>query len=368
MSRIASKVASLILTGVLIVANAQADDENLRRGAEVYQSRCAMCHLPMDMEIRMRDTWAGRTADDLYQKIKVTMPGEQPGALEDQQYLDVVTYVLKLGHVALPSKPIHAGDLASVAIAPRALAENAAANRNVDWPVINGDLAATRFADLDQINAGNVKQLQIAWRFPAAIFGPTPEGSNSASPIVANGTMYATAGDTRNVVAIDPGKGQIRWMWRPQEGQRFNDAPRPGSGRGVSYWRDGAEERILTVTPGYFLVSLNAKTGVPDASFGRGGWVDLKQGLRLGQGRDDIDIGLNFPPLVVNDVVIVGASHDVGFRPPSKSNVKGDVRGFDVRSGKLLWTFKTIPEPGVWRTNWTSISDFCRSVRGRRTS
>jgi len=99
------------------------------------------------------------------------------------------------------------------------------------------------------------------------------------------------------------------------------------------------------VTPGYYLVALNARTGLPVQDFGAGGWVDLQQGLRLGPGREDLDIGLTFPPLVVENVVVVGASHALSTRPPSAANVKGDIRGYDAITGELLWTFHTIPEP-----------------------
>jgi len=146
-------------------------------------------------------------------------------------------------------------------------------------------------------------------------------------------------------MALDAATGQLLWLWRPQEGERFNIAPRKGSGKGLAYWTNGLREIIFTVTPGYYLVALNARTGLPVEEFGAGGWVDLQQGLRLGPGREDLDIGLSFPPLVVDNVVVVGASHLVSVRPPSAANVKGDVRGYDATTGELLWTFHTIPEP-----------------------
>lgn len=342
------KLPQLALAAVLGLSafNAAADAANVERGQSVFQNECARCHLPIDMENRVRNTWAGRSAGELFQRIKLTMPAEQPGSLEDQQYLDATAYILTLGNVKLPEQRLNAALLNEVPIAPVAASETKPTDNNVGWVDFNGNLAATRYSPVDQINTENVNKLKVAWRFPAWLFGPAPETINVASPIVVDGTMYATAGRTRNVVAMDPANGQLKWMWRPQEGERGEQAARPGSGRGVTYWRDGAQQRILTVTPGYYLVSLNAATGLPDPNFGASGWVDLKQGLRLGEGRDDIDIGLNFPPLVIGDVVIVGAAHLVSFRPPSASNVKGDVRGFDVRTGKLLWTFKTIPEAG----------------------
>jgi len=135
-------------------------------------------------------------------------------------------------------------------------------------------------------------------------------------------------------------------MWRPDEGKRFDDAPRKGSGKGLSYFDNAGEGVIFTITPGYTLVALHAATGKPVESFGKNGVVDLQEGLRLGPGRDDLDIGISFPPLVVDDVVIAGAAHLVGMRPVAASNVKGDIRGFDARTGELLWTFKSIPEKG----------------------
>lgn len=331
--------------------------ENVERGAEVFQNHCARCHLPLEMESRIRGTWAGRTAEEFYQKIKLTMPGEQPGSLPDSQYLDVAAYILNVGGVQLPEQALDASDLADMAIvSAAAVAESDAGT--VNWAEFNGNLAATRYLPLEQINGENADQLEVAWQLNAGIFGPQPEFKNTTTPLAIDGRLYLTAGTTRNVVAVDAETGQLEWMWRPREGERFEKAPRKGSGRGVAYWRDGAQERIFTVTPGYYLVALNAKTGLPDPSFGASGWVDLQKGLRLAEGRDDLDIGLSMPPLVVNDVVIVGAAHLVSFRPPSASNVKGDIRGYDARTGELLWTFKTIPEPGEFGSDtWLNGSE-----------
>ncbi len=327
-----------VLWSTLVVA------DSVERGNEVFGAHCARCHLPLEMRSRVQEIWAGREADAFYQKIKLSMPGETPGSLTDQQYLDVTSYILSLGDVALPQKDMTASAMAKLNIEPQAAA--AATDNSVAWAEFNGSLAADRYSPLDQINADNADQLEIAWRFNAGIFGPSPEVKNTASPLMVDGVLYTTAGNTRNVIALDAANGQLKWMWRPQEGERFEKAPRKGSGRGVAYWENGAQKRIYTVTPGYYLVGLNAATGLPDPSFGAGGWVDLQQGLRLGPGREDLDIGLSMPPIIVNDVIVVGAAHLVSFRPPSASNVKGDIRGFDAKTGKLLWTFKTIPEKG----------------------
>ena len=215
-----------------------------------------------------------------------------------------------------------------------------------DWPDYNGNMQAQRYSPLDQITAENVGSLELAWRFSTAGFGPSTDFNNPSTPLEIDGVLYANMGSTRNVVALDAASGQVLWMWRPQEGQRFNDAPRKGAGRGVAFWRSGDEQRVIDITPGFFLVSLDAETGIPDPSFGDNGRVDLFEGLRNAEGFDNIDIGSSAPPFVMNDVVVVGPAHKVGMRPRSKSNVKGDVRGYDARTGEHLWTFKTIPERG----------------------
>jgi quinoprotein glucose dehydrogenase len=136
------------------------------------------------------------------------------------------------------------------------------------------------------------------------------------------------------------------WVHSDNEGPRGANAPRLLSGRGLAYWTDGREERILYVTPGYRLIALDAKTGTKIAGFGQNGIVDLKldddQEIDLVTG----EVGLHATPLVAKDVVIIGAAHRPGGVPRGKTNVKGFIRGFDVRTGKRLWIFHTIPALG----------------------
>jgi len=241
--------------------------------------------------------------------------------------------------------------IASVGImicAPAALSQSGTDVNAGDWPDYNGNMAAQRYSPLDQINAQNVSTIRQAWSFSTEKFGPSPEFNNTSTPLEIDGILYATMGATRNVAALDATTGQLLWMWRPEEGSRYDDAPRKGAGRGVAFWRDGDQARVMVITPGFFLVALDAKTGIPDPSFGNSGRVDLYEGLRnaYADGYDDVDIGSSMPPFVMNDVVVVGPAHKVGMRPRSMTNVKGDVRAFDARTGELLWTFKTIPERG----------------------
>ena len=236
---------------------------------------------------------------------------------------------------------------ALAAASPTALAQTEAdaAAAMAEWPVYGGSTLSQFYSPLDQIDAGNVGELRIAWRWYAGNFGPRPEIKNETTPLMIDGVLYATAGITRNVVAIDAASGETLWIWRPDEGERFDDSPRKMSGRGVAYWTDGqGDERIFTATPGFFLVALDADTGLPRREFGEAGTVDMMQWLR--GPADNIEITSTSPPLVLNDVVIVGPAHGVGARPNSKEQTKGDVRGFDARTGELLWTFRTIPAPG----------------------
>ncbi len=353
------KVLLVLLTFCSNVVLAQTGDSE--RGALVFQAYCTRCHIPIEIENRLRNDWLGHTGAQLLQRISATMPGENAGSLTAQQYLDVTAFVLAIGKVELPATALTPKALADLTLARTVAATATAAVPSTPWLTLNGDLASTRYTALAQINASNVKDVKVTWRLNLDRFGPTTEGSNVTTPLMVNGTLYATAGVTRDVIALDPATGQLLWLWRAQEGERFTNAPRKGSGKGLAFWSDGVQDIVLTVTPGYYLVALNGKTGLPVKNFGAGGWVDLQAGLRLGPGRQDLDIGLSFPPLVVDDVVVVGASMALSTRPLSAANVKGDIRGYDIHSGKLLWTYHTIPERNefgseTWQGNSASYT------------
>src|SRR5580692_4305750 len=140
--------------------------------------------------------------------------------------------------------------------------------KNGEWRTYGGDLGNTHYSPLDQINAGNFSKIQIAWRFKTDNLGPRPEFNFEGTPLMANGTIYSTAGTRRAVVALDAATGELLWVHGEHEGARGTAAPRQLSGRGLAYWTDGREERILYVTPGYFLIALDAKTGQRLAGFG----------------------------------------------------------------------------------------------------
>jgi quinoprotein glucose dehydrogenase len=217
---------------------------------------------------------------------------------------------------------------------------------NGEWRSYGGDLANTRYSPLDQINASNFNNLEIAWRFKTDNLGPRPEFNLESTPLVVNGVLYSTAGTRRAVVALDAGTGELLWVHGEKEGPRGTNAPRILSGRGLAYWTDGREERILYVTPGYQLIALDAKTGARVRPFGQDGVVDLKQELDQEVDLVTGEIGLHATPLVGRNVVVIGAAHRPGGVPRGKTNVKGFIRGYDVRTGKRLWIFHTIPALG----------------------
>lgn len=217
-----------------------------------------------------------------------------------------------------------------------------------EWPSYGGDLGHTRYSPLRQIDAGNFDTLELAWRFKTDNLGPAPEYRYQSTPLMLNGVLYSTGGSRRAVFALDAASGELLWVHRLDEGARAEAAPRQLSGRGLAYWEEGDDRRILYVTPGYQLIALDAMTGIRVASFGTDGIVDLKQNDDQSMDLIDSDIGLHSTPAVAKDVVIIGAAHSTGGNPRSRENVKGYVRGFDVRTGKRLWIFHTIPLPGEY--------------------
>ncbi len=245
-----------------------------------------------------------------------------------------------------------------------------------EWPHYTADVKGTRYSPLDQITAANFNKLEVAWRFKTDSLGPYPEYKLEGTPLMVNGVIYTTGGTRRAVVALEAKSGELIWVHSLREGRRAAVSPRQLSGRGVSYWTDGkGDERIIYVTTGYRLVALNAKTGQPIPTFGSNGIVDLKSGVVKGRGvpidLETGEIGIHSTPLIVKDIAIVGSAMREGATVETHDNTKGLVRAFDVRTGKMLWQFDTIPRPGQfgndtwqnesWATNgnvgvWTQIT------------
>jgi quinoprotein glucose dehydrogenase len=248
--------------------------------------------------------------------------------------------------------------------------------KNGDWTHYTADVRGTKYSPLDQINAANFNKMEVAWRFKTDNLGTRPEFKLEGTPLAIKGVLYVTAGTRRSVVALDGRTGELIWSHSYREGNRAAIAPRQLSGRGVSYWTDGkGDERILYVTTGYRLIALNAKNGAMIPSFGENGVVDMKKGTVFGKGQqidlESGEIGLHSTPTVVKDTIIVGSSFKEGMTVKTHNNSKGHVRAFDVKTGKMLWQFNTIPKPGEfgndswenesWATNgntgvWTQIT------------
>ena len=174
------------------------------------------------------------------------------------------------------------------------------------------------------------------------------------------GVLYTAAGGQRVVAAIDAATGRQLWMWMGMdEGGRDRKAPRRNAGRGVAYWTDGREERIFVVTTGFYLVALDAKTGVPVPSFGANGAVDLMKELNV-----EFDhvtrIGNSSPPMVYKNTVIVPPALEEGFIPDSMRNTPGYVMAFDAHSGKQKWAFHTVPQD--WRVWGGDVGGRVQSV------
>ena len=232
---------------------------------------------------------------------------------------------------------------------------------NGEWRRIGGDAGSTRYSPLDQITAQNVSNLRIAWTWRGDNYGSAPELKSETTPIMVGGVLYFTAGDHRSVVAADAGSGETLWVWRQDEGARAEGVRR--NSRGVSYWTDGRSARILLATPGYRLVSLDAKTGQPDPDFGENGIVDMTKVLEKDSNFNPAIGHLmnTSPPLISGNIAIVPTSLENGRVPKSMKFPKGDIMAFDVRTGRKLWTFHTIPRRGefgadTWLNNSNEFS------------
>jgi quinoprotein glucose dehydrogenase len=315
------------------------------RADDAYLRTCAACHGP---ELRGGETgpaligstfqqhWGAVPPVGLDEFTRRTMPPTSPGSLSADDYGAALARVRRAnGWVVPPAAPPVAGATPIAATA--------------EWLNNRGDAGSSSYSPLDQINRDNVGKLRIAWRWKSDNFGPVPEYYYRPTPLMADGILYVTAGIRRDVVAIDATTGETLWMYRLDEGERGEVAPRRNSGRGVAYWRSrhrGIASRIFTITPGFQLIALDALSGRPVTSFGKGGIVDLKAGLPRVAELPKTPPGSSSPPVIVGDVVVAGVSFSAGGAPPSKVAVPGWIRGYDARTGALLWAFHTVPQPG----------------------
>src|SRR5437763_1275998 len=206
-----------------------------------------------------RQSWEKLPLLTLASRIKATMPPTAPNSLSAAQVTDLLSFVLK-------ANDIRAGNVVlRLPMSDTPATASSAPMKGAEWTTYGADLASTRYSPLDQINKDNFGKLHIAWRLNTNNLGPNPDRLYAATPLMVNGILYSTAGTARSVVAMNPGTGQMLWMYQLDEGDRGQFAPRRGAGRGLSYWSsaDGKDRRIIYVTPGYQMIALDAKTGHP---------------------------------------------------------------------------------------------------------
>lgn len=339
-------------------------------GSGLYVVNCASCH-GRDlrgteggsalMGDRFLDKWKEKSIGELFELTKATMPKTNPHSLDDASYAALLAFILEVnefpsGETELSSNKeklqnIMVGELESSRVAMQFIPKDAdlrALTIEGDWRQHRGDYASTNYSPLDQINKENAKDLKIIWRWKTDNFGAKPEFYFKVTPLMANGILYTTAGSSRAVAAIDAMTGETLWTFRFDEKERKAYVPRQNSGRGVAYWTSSVKgsDRVIYITPSFQLIALDAQTGhlIPD--FGDHGVVNLKKGLGVSADPLTSTIGSTSPPIIVNDVIIVGASFPVGLAPVSKRQVPGNIMGYDVKTGKQLWIFNTIPQKG----------------------
>lgn len=225
-----------------------------------------------------------------------------------------------------------------------------ACTRNRDWPVYGGAPEGGHYSELKQINRNNVNQLQVAWSFDT---GET--GGLQTSPIVVHGVLYGIT-PTQKIFALDAATGSLKWKF---------DSGVQGTqpDRGLAFWESGQDRRIVVGVMN-FVYELNADTGQPVADFGDHGRIDLRE--NLGRDASTLFIAVTSPPIIYEDLIIVG-----GRESETLPAGPGDIRAYEVRSGKLRWSFHTIPHPGeygyetwpkdAWKNsgaanNWTGMS------------
>lgn len=237
-------------------------------------------------------------------------------------------------------------------------AGTSAGTESGEWHFLGGDAAHTRYSPADQINPGNLGQLEEAWVWDGATLAAR---SGRSTPSYIDGVLYTVAGPRRHVVAIDPASGETLWTYREPNTRRYEYSMRKDYGKGIAYAEIDGRGVIYIVSPAFFLTALDAETGLPLEGFGKpvpvkgfpdSGVVDLL--ADLGHEYDPyegipLDVGYitsSSPPIVVNGVIIVGNSAEQGYNQSRVENIPGDILAYDARTGEFLWKFDVLPGPG----------------------
>jgi len=275
-----------------------------------------------------------------------------------------------------------------LAVPASLVAQRSTGTENGEWRFLGGDAAHTRSSPLDQVDASNFEDLEVAWIWRADNFGPSVDYSFKSTPSFVDGMLFTVASERRQVAAIDPATGETLWTFREPNTLRWERSMRQNYGKGVTYAEVDGRGVIYITTPGFFLHALDAKTGRPLEGFGRPipiegfpetGVVDPLEDLvsdwlpfqELGQPFDHYagiprEIGMitaSAPPIVVNGVIVVSNSHEQGYNQTRVENVPGDILGYDARTGDFLWKFHVIPRPGefghdTWENgSWLTAGD-----------
>ena len=270
--------------------------------------------------------------------------------------------------------------LAAIGLALAASDEAAAQGPGVEngqWTYLGGDAWHTRYTPSDQINASNFEELEVAWEWEATSFGPS---TSRATPSYVDGKLITVTGDRRHVVALDPATGELLWSYSEPKTARWEYSMRKGYGKGISYAEVEGRGVVFITTPAFFLHAIDSESGMPLEDWGtpiplegfpKTGVVDLIPPLVEDWGRwfeheepYDPDQGIplelgyitsSSPPVVVNDVVVVGNSAEQGYNQTRIENVPGDILAFDAKTGNFRWKFHIIPRPGEFgHDTWES--------------
>jgi quinoprotein glucose dehydrogenase len=354
--------ASVISLIVSVVAGGNVGAQSVlapKGGAAIFKARCAQCHDPAIERAPALAQLNRMSREQIFGALHGIMAPMAAGMTEDEKQ-QVATYLSAKANSPAPVT----GEISSMLGATAPVIENLPASLPFEWRAYKGNSASHNYAPLDQINPDTLKGLHIAWRqslTPEVVSqaigtSAQPSSNNQTTPLMVGGLVYYSSG-VGGVVAIDAGSGKVVWHVdepAPDGRSEGNEAgvkrlavPSGGATRALSYWTDQkGDERIIALIGNKYLTALNAKTGKRYASFGVNGQVDLSKGLDK---PGDYFAWLTGPTTVVNGVVIIGSAIDDinDDRRISKiNNQRGDVRGIDVRSGKQLWKWHSIPQRG----------------------